>query len=55
METERCCYNCKYHEFEDIDNGWVCVNDESEFVADWTEPTFGCPEWEERDGEEENV
>lgn len=49
METERCCGTCKYHEFEDFDNGWVCVNDASEFVADWTEYDFVCEEWEEKD------
>lgn len=51
METERCCGNCKYHYHESIDDGWVCVNDESEFVADWTEYNDTCDEWEERDGE----
>ena len=22
-----CCGTCKYHQHEDTDDGWVCVND----------------------------
>lgn len=45
---DRCCGTCKYHEHEDIDNGWVCVNQESDYVADWTDYDFCCEDYEER-------
>lgn len=47
-KNDKCCGTCKYHQHEDIDDGWVCVNDESEYVADWTEYDDYCEEWEER-------
>ena len=49
MENKsRCCGTCKYHKHENIDDGWVCVNDESEYVTDWNEYDDCCDEWEER-------
>lgn len=48
MDKEKCCGTCKYHEHEDISNGWVCVNDDSDFVADFTDYDFCCEEYEER-------
>ncbi len=44
-----CCGNCKYHQYEDISQGWVCCNQDSEYVADWTDYTDSCEEWESRD------
>ena len=46
---KKCCGTCKYHEYENIDEGYVCVNDESEYVADWTEYNHCCDEWEEKE------
>ena len=46
---KKCCGNCKYHEYEDISQGFVCVNDASEYVADWTEDGHCCEEWEEKE------
>lgn len=43
------CGTCKYHEHENIDDGWVCVNDKSEYFADWTEYNDTCEEWEGRE------
>lgn len=43
---ENCCGTCRWHEHEDIDDGWVCVNDQSEYCADWTEYDDICDEWE---------
>ena len=34
---EQCCGTCKYHHHESIDDGWVCVNSDSEYCTDWTE------------------
>lgn len=48
MRPKKRCETCKYHQHEDIDKGWVCVNDESEYVADWTEYSDSCEEWEGR-------
>lgn len=44
-----CCGNCKYHQYEDISQGWVCCNQDSEYVADWTDYTDSCEEWESGD------
>ena len=46
IEKDRCCGTCKYHKHEDIDDGWVCVNDRSDYLADWTEDDDGCERWE---------
>lgn len=46
---DECCGNCKYHQHEDISQGWVCCNQDSEYVADWTDYTDCCEEWESRD------
>lgn len=45
---KECCGNCKYHQYEDISQGWVCCNQDSEYVADWTDYTDSCEEWESR-------
>ena len=47
---KECCGNCKYYykaydEYED----YVCVNGESEYVADWTDYSHCCDEYEERE------
>lgn len=46
---KECCGTCKYHEHERIDDGWVCVNPDSEYYSDWTEYGDCCDDWEERD------
>lgn len=48
METKHCCGTCKWHQNEHIDDGWVCVNRDSEYCTDWTEFDHCCEEWEER-------
>lgn len=32
-----------------LNGTWVCVNDRSEYCADWTEYSDSCEEWEGRD------
>ena len=49
MSNDKCCGTCKYHCHEGIDDGWVCVNDQSEYCAEWTEYKDFCDEWEGRD------
>ena len=46
---KQCCGTCKYHKFENVNDGYVCVNSDSEYCADWTEYSDCCEEWEERD------
>ncbi len=48
LDDKDCCGTCKYHKFEDIDNGFVCVNSDSEYVTDWTEYDFYCDEYKRR-------
>jgi hypothetical protein len=48
MNTEQVCGNCKWHRHEDIDDGWVCVNADSEHCTDWTEYKDTCEDWEGR-------
>lgn len=43
-----CCGTCKWHEHENISDGWVCVNNDSEYVADWTDYDFCCEQYESR-------
>lgn len=45
---DKCCGTCKYHEHEEESDGWVCVNHDSDFVADWTDYSFCCEDYEER-------
>lgn len=47
--ARECCGTCKYHEYEDITDGWVCCNCASEYVADWTDNEHWCDEYEERE------
>ena len=43
----KCCGNCKYHQYEEYDKGYVCVNDSSEHCTDWTENDDTCKYWEQ--------
>lgn len=49
MSNDKCCGTCKYHHHENIDDGLVCTNVDSEYVTDWTEYKDSCEEWEGRD------
>ncbi|MFR6513270.1 MAG: hypothetical protein ACLUP8_04475 [Ruminococcus sp.] len=49
MGDKKCCGTCKYHCHEGIDDGRVCTNVDSEYVAEWTEYKDSCEEWEGRD------
>lgn len=48
MKKNECCGTCRWHEHEDIDDGWVCVNPESEYCTDWTDYEHNCLDWEPR-------
>ncbi len=40
-----CCGTCKYGHYDEM-QGYVCVNDESEYVADFVEFEHWCEEHE---------
>ena len=46
------CGECKWHKYEEIDRGYVCTNDKSDYCTDWTEYNDTCEEWEQRGIEE---
>lgn len=51
MSKEQICGNCKWHEPESKKGepcDWVCVNSDSEYLADFTEFEDTCDMWEER-------
>ena len=48
MDKREICGTCKYHHHENVDDGWVCVNDESDYCTDFTEYDDTCNEWEGR-------
>lgn len=49
MGEKKVCGTCKHHQFENIDEGYVCTNSESEYLSDWTEHNHTCDCWEEKD------
>ena len=46
FESEKKCGTCKYHEYEPIDRGYICVNGDAEECAEWTEDDYSCEHWE---------
>lgn len=42
----QCCGTCRYREYDENGQDYVCVNDESENVADFTGFNDTCDEWE---------
>lgn len=42
------CGECKFHQYEEIDRGYVCVNADSPYCTEWTDYTDTCEEWSER-------
>ena len=51
MSDISCCGNCRWWEKDDISddqNDHICVNEESENLADWTEWNDSCEEWERK-------
>lgn len=41
---ERCCGTCKWHCYENIDEGFVCTNIDSEYCADCVNDMLHCVE-----------
>ena len=42
---KQCCGTCEYGSYDEID-GYICVNSESEYLADYTEYSHTCDSWE---------
>ena len=42
-----CCGTCKYGSYDRM-NGYVCVNDSSEYVADFVEYDHCCEEYTQK-------
>jgi len=51
MKQKKRCGTCRWHQHEGIDDGWVCVNDRSDYCCDWIDDSFVCEEWEDDEGE----
>jgi hypothetical protein len=49
MLDDKCCGTCKYYGFENLSDGWECVNGRSEYFEDRTEYSDSCDEWEGRE------
>lgn len=47
-ESKECCGTCRYHRHDDIADGWVCANSDSEYYTDFTEYKDHCQDWEGR-------
>ena len=44
-EMDMACKTCKYWQYEEIDQGHVCVNDDSYYLAEWTDKDNYCERW----------
>jgi hypothetical protein len=44
---KKCCGTCEYGTYDRID-GYICVNDNSEYVADFVEYNHSCENWKEK-------
>lgn len=44
-DANSCCGTCQYGSY-DKTNGYVCVNDKSDYVTDFVEFNHVCDEWE---------
>ena len=44
---DKCCGTCRYGYYDKM-QGYVCLNSESEYVADFVEYDHSCEEWEEK-------
>ena len=45
LDANSCCGTCEYSTYDKV-NGYVCSNEESDYVADFVEFNHVCDEWE---------
>lgn len=43
-----CCGTCKFASYDEKD-GYMCMNAESEYVADYTEYAHSCDSWKHKE------
>lgn len=43
---KECCGTCRWHCHEDVTDGLVCVNSDSDYCTDFTDYGHSCEEWE---------
>ena len=48
MEDRQICGECKWHIHDEIDDGWVCCNADSDYCTYYTEYEDTCREFEQR-------
>ena len=53
-ERKECCGTCKYGLCVKT-NGYVCVNDESDYAADFVEYSHSCDFWEQKQGKRKRM
>lgn len=46
-DCKQCCGTCRYGSYDKTD-GYICVNSDSEYVADFVEYKHVCDEWESK-------
>ena len=49
---KKCCKTCNFYIFEDITDGYVCCNSDSEHCADWVEANQICNAYESKESVE---
>lgn len=47
-----CCGTCKYGHYDKM-QGYACVNDESEYVADFVQYEHWCEDWVSKNDEDD--
>lgn len=47
-QREDVCGECKWHKYDEFGRAWVCTNDRSDYVADFTDYTDTCEHFEQR-------
>lgn len=49
----KCCATCRYGNYDKM-QGYVCVNSESEYAADFVEASHYCIDYESREDEKKH-
>ena len=52
-DNVKCCGNCEYGQYDPM-QGYVCVNADSEYVADFVEYEYCCEEFEKKECKHED-
>lgn len=44
---KKCCGTCRWHEYDETEEAWVCVSENSENYSDFTAYNDSCDEYDE--------